>query len=59
MKQVSKELLDEEEESDSLDIVDHLFGKDFTKDEEEVQDEDIEKHAALDNIRIDTNTNKK
>ena len=56
LKEVSKECLDEEEERDSFDIVDHLIGKDIRKDEEEVQEEDIEKHTALDNIRMDTNT---
>ena len=29
LKEVSKECLDEEEESDSFDIVDHLIGKDI------------------------------
>ena len=56
LKEVSKECLDEEEESDSFDIVDHLIGKDIRKDEEGVQEEDIEKHTTLDNIRMDTNT---
>ena len=56
LKEVSKECLDEEEESDSFDIVDHLIGKDIRKDEEEAQNENIEKHATVDNIRNDTNT---
>jgi hypothetical protein len=31
LKQISKECLDEDEESDSFDIVDHLIGKDIRK----------------------------
>jgi hypothetical protein len=56
LKELSKECLDEEEESDSFDIVDHLIGKDIRKAEEELQGEDIEKLTMLDKNRIDTNT---
>ena len=56
LKEISKECLDEDEESDSFDIVDHLIGKDIRKDDGEVHDENIEKHTSLDNIIINTNT---
>ena len=36
--------------------MDHSIGKDIRKDEEEIQYENREKHATLDNIRNDTNT---
>jgi len=55
LKEVSEECLDEEEESDGFDIVEHLIGRE-RNDEEGVQEEDIEKNTSLDKIIYDTNS---
>ena len=46
LKEVSKECLDEEDESDSFEIVDQLISKYIRKDEEEVHDKNIGEQAG-------------